>query len=62
MELYVLVAIIKKQLKLERPFSEILQILRISLFEKTDMCQALTTIGPQNEKIASHNPLALFEL
>ena len=58
---YVLVAIIKKELRLERPLSEILQILSISLFEKLDMYQALTTIETQNEKTESHNQLLLFK-
>jgi hypothetical protein len=57
---YVLVAIVKKQLKLERPLSEILQILSISLFEKVDMCQALTTKNLQNVESDSHNQLLLF--
>jgi IS4 transposase len=39
---YVLVAIIKKELKLERSLHEILQILSILLFEKTSLKQALT--------------------
>jgi len=58
---YVLVAIVKKQLGLERPLSEILQIISISLFEKVDMCHALTTFGPQNQKNESHNQLLLFK-
>jgi hypothetical protein len=58
--IYVLVAIVKKQLKLERPLSEILQILSISLFEKVDMCQALTTKASQNAESESHNQLLLF--
>ena len=39
---YVLVAIVKKQLNLERSMNEILQILSITLFEKTSMFQVLT--------------------
>ena len=38
---YVLVAIIKKRLKLERPIYEILQILSISIFEKVPVNQLL---------------------
>ena len=34
--MYVMVAIMKKQLRVERSLSEILQILTVSLFEKTD--------------------------
>jgi len=58
---YVLVAIVKKRLKLERPLSEILQILSISLFEKVDMYQALTTKNSQNAERDSHNQLLLFK-
>lgn len=46
---YVLVAIIKKELKLERRPSEIMQILSLTLFEKTPLFQLLdanfTTVG-----------------
>ena len=40
--IYVLVAIIKKQLRLERSLYSILQILSITLFEKMPLLQALT--------------------
>ena len=59
---YVLVAIVKKELKIERPLSEILQILSISLFEKVLMRQALTTIPPENATTAFRNSLPLFDL
>ena len=36
---YVLVAIVKKQLQVDRSLSEILQILTLSLFEKVDVLQ-----------------------
>src|SRR5580692_11998839 len=39
---YVLVAIVKKELRLERSMSEILQILSLSLFEKTPLFAALS--------------------
>lgn len=58
---YVLLAIIKKELRLDRALSEILQIISISLFEKTDMYHTLTTLGLQNEKLGSHNQLSLFD-
>ncbi|HKB40446.1 MAG TPA: hypothetical protein VKD72_28715, partial [Gemmataceae bacterium] len=38
---YVLVAIVKKELRLDRSLSEILQILSLTLFEKTPILQAL---------------------
>ncbi|MFQ5539970.1 MAG: IS4 family transposase, partial [Candidatus Binatia bacterium] len=60
--IYVLVAIIKKQLKLDRSLNEILQIISITLFEKLHISQALTEPLPQNEKWEFHNQLLLFDL
>ena len=59
---YVLVAIVKKELRLECSLYQILQILSISLFEKVPIQQALTSIISQNEKISRHNQLVLFNL
>jgi hypothetical protein len=59
--IYVLVAIIKKELRIQRPLSEILQILSILLFEKVPMAQALTTTELQNLKVGCHNQLPLFD-
>lgn len=59
---YVLVAIVKKELRLECSMYQILQILSISLFEKIPIQQALTSIVSQNHKIACHNQLVLFNL
>jgi len=59
---YVLVAIVKKELHLECSMHQILQILSISLFEKVPIQQALTSIVSQNEKISCHNQLVLFNL
>ena len=39
---YVLIAIVKKELKIERSLSEILQILSVNPFEKTPVLQLLT--------------------
>ena len=57
---YVLVAIVKKQLKLERSLGEILQILSISLFEKSPILQALTASYDQNVNYDSYKQLSLF--
>ena len=58
---YVLVAIVKKELKLERTMNEILQILSLNLFEKTAIFQALSDkIGP-NEQGDNPNQLLLFD-
>lgn len=40
---YVLVAIVKKELQIDRSLNEILQILSVTLFEKTPLFEALTT-------------------
>jgi hypothetical protein len=59
---YVLVAIIKKKLKVERSFCEMLQILSISLFEQMPIEQALTNIKMQNQNETFRNQLLLFDL
>lgn len=58
---YVLVAIVKKRLNLERSLHSILQILSISLFEKTPILQALS--GPECDELNhdSCNQLTLFD-
>ena len=59
---YVLVAIIKKELAIERNLSEILQILSITLFEKVELYQVLTATAQQNEDFSLCNQLELFDL
>ena len=58
--IYVLVAIIKKELKLDRNLSGILQILSISLFEKVPIAQALTAFAAKNQIWESPNQLLLL--
>ena len=58
---YVLVAIIRKELKIERSLSEILQILSITFFEKVHLSQILTSSKLQEELYESCNQLNLFE-
>jgi len=58
--IYVLVAITKKELKLERSLGEILQILSITLFEKVPISQVLTSNDLKTEINASSNQLKLF--
>lgn len=59
---YVLMAIIKKELKLKRSLYEILQILSLTLFEKTPLIEALNAqIEPTSEP-CSPNQLTLFDL
>jgi Domain of unknown function (DUF4372)/Transposase DDE domain len=59
---YVLVAIVKKELGLERSLSEILQILSLTLFEKTPIFQALSEQKPQDPESPLSNQLSLFDL
>ena len=58
---YLLVAILKKELKIERSLGEILQILSITLFEKVPMNQVLTRFPLQQETAQSCKQLILFE-
>jgi len=60
--IYVLVAIIKKELKLERSLHEILQILSILLFEKTTLKQALMTNNYTIKEQLNYKQLSLFNL
>jgi hypothetical protein len=58
---YVLVAIIKKQLKIDLSLYTILQILSVTLFEKTPILEALFVIQPQELKRVLCNQLTLFD-
>lgn len=60
--IYVLVAIVKKELGIDRPLSEILQILGICLFEYLPMRQTLTAIPMEMSKNRFPNSLPLFNL
>jgi len=59
---YVLVAILKKELKLDRSLYEILQILSVTLFERVPISQALTMMLDPNSMSESCNQLSLFRL
>jgi len=59
---YVLVAIIKKQLKLETELYTILQILSLTLFEKTPLDQLLMFHDYKNEECGIDNQMNLFDL
>ena len=59
---YVLVAIVKKELGLDRSLSEILQILSLTLFEKIPIFQTLTLDKRQDSESNSPNQLGLFDL
>jgi hypothetical protein len=58
---YVLVAIIKKRLNLDISLYTILQILSVSLFEKTPILQALAPEDYENDDDGFHNQLMLFD-
>jgi hypothetical protein len=58
---YVLVAIVKKKLRLDRSLYEILQILSISLFEKTPILWALEGFPDTSSSYPLDNQLILFE-
>jgi len=57
---YVLVAIIKKKLRIERTLNEILQVLSITLFENDELLPLLTNFHLQDQMEASYNQLTLF--
>ena len=58
---YLLIAILKKRLQIELPLYTILQVLSLSLFEKTPINQALQEWDYKNADSTSHNQLLLFE-
>ena len=58
---YVLVAIVKKRLDLDISLYTILQILSVSLFEKTPLLQAFSNDEYENEKGHCCNQLMLFD-
>jgi hypothetical protein len=58
--IYVLVAIVKKQLKLEGSLYRILQILSITLFEKTPILEALSLSNCEMELTTPCKQLTLF--
>jgi len=57
---YVLVAIVKKRLKLDRSLYTILQILSVTLFEKTPILRALSYVDYKEQDNENHNQLNLF--
>ena len=58
---YVLIAIIKKRLQIEQSLYTILQVLSVSIFEKTPILQAFRDWDRTSETGAIHNQLPLFE-
>jgi hypothetical protein len=60
--IYVLVAIIRKRLEMGGSLYQILQILSVTLFEKTPILQALQPLDSQDDLLDSANQLSLFDL
>jgi transposase len=58
---YVLVAIVRKRLELDASLYQILQILSLTLFEKTPILQALQASDSQEEPLDPGNQLILFD-
>ena len=58
---YVLVAIVRKRLVLEASLYQILQILSLTLFEKTPILQALRASNSEDDLVDSGNQLILFD-
>ena len=59
---YVLVAILKKELRLDHSLYELLQILSVTLFERVPIHQVLARLATQNDVECSGNQLPLFDL
>src|SRR6266550_860606 len=62
LSVYVLVAISRKRLGLEASLHKLLQILSVTLFEKTPISIAVFDIGSQFDLIDDGNQLQLFDL
>ena len=58
---YLLVAILKKRLRIDMPLYTILQILSLSLFEQTPILQAFQAWDCETQTPESHNQLMLFD-
>jgi len=57
----VLIAILKKQLGIEHSLYTMLQVLSVTLFEKTPLLQAFLDPGGTIENTESRNQLLLFK-
>ena len=58
---YLLIAILKKELGSQLTLNEILQILSVNIFEKTPVLQLLSTFEHQNQPTPDPNQLRLFD-
>ena len=55
---YVLVAIVRKELRLELSLSQILQVLSVNAFEQVPLAELVAKTASQNETLDCHNQLA----
>ena len=62
LSVYLLVAIVKKRLGLDVSLYKLLQILSVTLFEKTPISVAVFDVGSQFDQIDDGNQLQLFDL
>jgi len=62
LSVYVLVAIVKKRLALDVSLYKFLQILSVTLFEKTPISIAVFDVGSQFDQVDDGNQLELFDL
>jgi Domain of unknown function (DUF4372)/Transposase DDE domain len=58
---YVLIAIVKKELQVDASLYSLLQILSVSVFEKTQLSQAFAGNGQFQDQTDSYNQLNLFD-
>jgi len=58
---YVLIAIVKKELQLDASLYTCLQILSVSVFEKTQLSCALQADEPRTDPLGLANQLILFD-
>jgi IS4 transposase len=58
---YVLIAIVKKELHLEASLYTLLQILSVSVFEKTLISSALRPVPTQSDEVITAKQLNLFD-
>jgi hypothetical protein len=61
LSVYALVAIVKKQLGLDQSLYQILQILSVTIFEKTPLSQGFFNVGDEIENLMLAKQLNLFE-
>ncbi len=62
LSVYVLVAIARKRLALDVSLYKLLQILSVTLFEKTPIFTAVSDVSSQFDEIDDGNQLQLFDL